>query len=666
LQFPDSSEGTGLVCLGDFINTGTIDPGQSTITFAGTDTQTIVDVGLNETTYSKTMNSRSRYFISITPTSWKNKNSDEDNEVEGCNPFANPPIRNIFYKLKISGAKVNSIGNILIQNQLILEKFLEPRDRDTIIIENNNTNAIDDTGRIIRGTIKRRIAQNETGIYRFESPLSYIKFTGEGLYPAYVSMRAIANQLPADLLWEEVGGVINESDNTITVDSIIKFSRWPFGIPRPTLNRLQFSSAPTRIDPINRVYDIRSEGGDNFKAQLRLRYDQSEVPQSIEESNLKLWRGPFIFDSVSEHWNMVSLPLAPDNDVKDTLFPTASSSAFAYDCTYITRTHLKFGEGYWIKFPNDQSILYKGDDREVIVIQVKQGWNLIGTISYPISISAITSDSPDIIQSLFFGYKKGYVVEDSLFPSHAYWVKVSQEGELILSRADGSLLIKSEIIYPNFDGFNKLIIQDVSGNEQCLYFSKGEDIEISRYDLPPSPPEGLFNVRYSTGRILAVENTDNKDYQILISSAEYPITIRWDLKNGSDKASLIVDGNAIHLSKTGVTEIRNPKSEIKLRLAAASSMEIPKEFALHQNYPNPFNPLTIINYQLPIDNYVTLKIYNVLGQEVETLVDEFQEAGYKSMEWNARNLSSGVYFYRLATKSEGKSFASVKKLLLMK
>ena len=77
----------------------------------------------------------------------------------------------------------------------------------------------------------------------------------------------------------------------------------------------------------------------------------------------------------------------------------------------------------------------------------------------------------------------------------------------------------------------------------------------------------------------------------------------------------------------------------------------PKEFKLEQNFPNPFNPSTTIQYQLPVDAQVTLKVYDILGSEVITLVNEEQEAGYKQVKFNAVNIASGMYVYRLSVSA---------------
>jgi len=101
---------------------------------------------------------------------------------------------------------------------------------------------------------------------------------------------------------------------------------------------------------------------------------------------------------------------------------------------------------------------------------------------------------------------------------------------------------------------------------------------------------------------------------------------------------------------------------------------LPHEFSLSQNYPNPFNPSTTIQYALPQESRVTVKIYSILGQEVRTLVDETQGASYKKVQWNGRDnygtqVSSGVYFFRInamPTDGKAKTFTQVKKMLLMK
>jgi hypothetical protein len=89
---------------------------------------------------------------------------------------------------------------------------------------------------------------------------------------------------------------------------------------------------------------------------------------------------------------------------------------------------------------------------------------------------------------------------------------------------------------------------------------------------------------------------------------------------------------------------------------------LPKQFALEQNYPNPFNPTTLISYQLPVASTVSLKIYDVLGKEVATLVNGRQEAGAYNIPFHATALSSGIYFYRL----QAGNFVATKKMMLVK
>ncbi len=95
---------------------------------------------------------------------------------------------------------------------------------------------------------------------------------------------------------------------------------------------------------------------------------------------------------------------------------------------------------------------------------------------------------------------------------------------------------------------------------------------------------------------------------------------------------------------------------------------IPEQYSLSQNYPNPFNPSTAIRYGLPNTSFVSLKIYNVLGQLITELVNTEQQAGWYEVTWNA-HISSGLYFYRIdaAGGSESsKKFSSMRKMILLK
>ena len=120
-----------------------------------------------------------------------------------------------------------------------------------------------------------------------------------------------------------------------------------------------------------------------------------------------------------------------------------------------------------------------------------------------------------------------------------------------------------------------------------------------------------------------------------------------------------------HTAAHGGGEIRG---QVSYDAGAVTSVEqvsaaAPATFKLDQNYPNPFNPSTTIRFQLTASTRVSLKVYNVIGQEVATLLNDSREAGTHEVTFNALSLASGVYFYRLATSN---GYLQIKKMVLLK
>jgi hypothetical protein len=101
-------------------------------------------------------------------------------------------------------------------------------------------------------------------------------------------------------------------------------------------------------------------------------------------------------------------------------------------------------------------------------------------------------------------------------------------------------------------------------------------------------------------------------------------------------------------------------------VSVENDQELPREFSLSQNFPNPFNPSTQIEYTLPFRSKVVLKVFNILGQEVRTLVENVREAGSYVVTFHGSDLASGVYFYRLHATGTDRQFVQTKKLLLMR
>jgi len=128
----------------------------------------------------------------------------------------------------------------------------------------------------------------------------------------------------------------------------------------------------------------------------------------------------------------------------------------------------------------------------------------------------------------------------------------------------------------------------------------------------------------------------------------------------------IIPSNPVDLTLLGIPGFYIPGLETKLTdeiVVNVSNEELnPNEFALDQNYPNPFNPSTKISWQSPVGNWQTLIVYDILGIEIATLVDEYKPAGSYEVEFDASNLTSGIYFYTLRAGN----LVETKKMLLLK
>jgi hypothetical protein len=266
--------------------------------------------------------------------------------------------------------------------------------------------------------------------------------------------------------------------------------------------------------------------------------------------------------SILTGWNMMSVPLTVTSYAKTALYPSSTSAAYFYEGTYVTKPTLVNGTGFWVKFGGGQVIGMTGYLRTFDTVNVRQGWNMIGSLSQSITTAQITSIPGGLTTSQFWTYQGSYVASGTIDPGKAYWVKAKQAGQLILA--------SSAAVKPASR------ISVVPDGEQ-----------------PPLPPEGDFS--------------DNR-------------------------------------------------------------APVPKEFRLGQNYPNPFNPATMIRYDLPVNARVVLSVYNVLGQNVGTLVNGEAEAGSQSASWDASSLPSGIYFYRLEAEEIGgsKRFVENRKMVLIK
>ncbi|MDP2208490.1 MAG: FlgD immunoglobulin-like domain containing protein [Bacteroidota bacterium] len=370
------------------------------------------------------------------------------------------------------------------------------------------------------------------------------------------------------------------------------------------------------------------------------------------------------------------------------------------------------GKSFWLIVKDAGKVINTGAGvsnftHKTYPIPLDTGWTFIGNpFDFDIPLGNLVRKSGSVYLHYYAGSWSNYT--GALIPFDGYAISN-------LSGSIDTLFVNPKIgVVPLKQSANKSedVIWKIKISAECkdakdddneIVISQSAKVDYDELDKPEPPVIGEFVSVYfprsNWGKILdkfcvdARPNPlDGADWEFeVLSNIEDKIDLKFDgLENIPLETEVVLIDNLIkstqylrqsdkysftNLSKSNPRKMNllvGSQTYIQNKLTEIGA--IPSKFELSQNFPNPFNPTTVIRYGLPSASHVTIKIYDLLGQEIKTLVDETQENGYRSVEWNGENslgtdIASGLYFYRIEAadiQNPGKKFVQVKRMLLMK
>jgi hypothetical protein len=453
---------------------------------------------------------------------------------------------------------------------------------------------------------------------------------------------------------------------------------------------------------VDRVAANYIQGTDAFSSQATVQIELSGITTVTQEIEF------------STGWNLFSLYMIPANqDLLQILDPLVTANALlkaqgesgsAIEQLTGMGWINEIGdwsstEGYYLKTSSDITLTLTDPPIELpLNIPLSSGWNII---SYPLQteqdamealdalktsdqLVKVQNEAGDAIENL---PETGWVNNIGNFkPDEGYYIKTNAETSLTVNepaaappvainsktnnlKKNNNSITKAKHFIPVYTN-NPYLAMNIyvkgAGLSEGGTLGKGDEIGIFDGDVCV----GSYVLTGPISSILPMKaSTDDPTTEMKDGfKAGDKITYRFWLSSGSKEVSgyevaYSVGDGTFSSQGTAVADFSNLEA-----VDLSHQSVIPESYALLQNYPNPFNPSTTIRYGIPADSRVTIKILNTIGQEVTTLINSTQSSGYHEVNFNARNLASGIYFYRITAISlDGKTnFVDTRKLVLMK
>ncbi|RPI70027.1 MAG: T9SS C-terminal target domain-containing protein, partial [Ignavibacteriae bacterium] len=371
------------------------------------------------------------------------------------------------------------------------------------------------------------------------------------------------------------------------------------------------------------------------------------------------------FPVINKGWNLLSVPVNPSSSYWGDIFKNALNIPirFAQNSYQANETNLAPGVGYFVKYSDEVDKSVAGSrltriDDNTHATRLYEGWNTIGSLSTPISTERVelipygTSGAFPQIEGDIFRYvtDRGYQAVTEIQPGLGYWIHITGQAYLKMTAGSGN---KAGV---NFSSVREAVknssatvtINDAANKSADLYISEIGTVDaMNVFELPPVPPAGMFDVRFSNQAYVE----DAVSPLIRLQGVDFPATIT--VANATRNYTVVnpVTGDVLGTvvaGRSNTITIADPRTP-SIRLMGGEA-----DFAtLNASVtPNPVANAAVVNVTVPNAGRVTVELFNLVGERLATLLDEVKATGVYGVDLNAASFGAGRYIVKVTNGND--------------